>query len=104
MALKTFRAAAFAAKTFAAQALAGTKQLLASLGAWGGNLVIRKPKKDEDKLVIAPEAIPEAIPESVTSRIQSELLAATLAAEVIERAKQQAKRRKNQQIAILLTL
>lgn len=101
MALKTFRAAVFAAKHFAAQALAGTQELLASLGAWGGNLVIRKPKKEEKE---KPVIVPEPIPEIVVSRIQSELLAASLAADVIERAKQQAKRRKNQQFAILLTL
>ena len=100
MAIKSFRSALFAAKTFAAEALAGTRQFFASLGAWGGGLVEkRKPKR-----VKPIETISEPLPDPVIARIKDELLSASLAAEVIERARKQAQRRKNQQLAILLTL
>ena len=100
MAIKSFRSALFAAKTFAAQALAGTRQFFASLGAWGGGLV----KEEKPKQEKPPETVSEALPDPVVARIKDELLSASLAAEVIERARTQAKRRKNQQLAILLTL
>ena len=98
MAIKSFRSALFAAKTFAAQSLAGTRQFFASLGAWGG-IKEEKPKQEKP-----PETVSEALPDPVVARIKDELLSASLAAEVIERARTQAKRRKNQQLAILLTL
>ena len=100
MALKTFKAAVFAAKHFAAQALAGTQELLASLGAWGGYLKERKPKKKKEEIV---EVVPEALPDPVISRIQDELISASLAADVIQRARTQAQRQRNH-AAILLTL
>ena len=98
MAIKSFRAAVFAAKTFAAEALGGTRQFFASLGAWGGSL--KNEKKPEKK----QETISEPLPDPVIARIKDELLSASLAAELIERARKQAQRRKNQQLAILLTL
>ena len=73
-------------------------QVLASLGAWSG-IKEEKPKHEKP-----PETVSEALPDPVVARIKDELLSASLAAEVIERARTQAKRRKNQQLAILLTL
>ena len=75
-------------------------QVLASLGAWGGGLVKEEKPKHENQ----PETVVEELPDPVVARIKDELLSASLAAEVIERARTQAKRRKNQQLAILLTL
>ena len=75
-------------------------QVLASLVAWGGGLVKEEKPKQENQ----PETVVEALPDPVIARIKDELLSASLAAEVIERARTQAKRRKNQQLAILLTL
>ena len=72
--------------------------VLASLGAWGGSL------KNENKPEKKQETISEPLPDPVIARIKDELLSASLAAEVIERARKQAQRRKNQQLAILLTL
>ena len=74
-------------------------QVLAPLGAWGGLVKEEKPKHEKQ-----PETAVEALPDPVVARIKDELLSASLAAEVIERARTQAKRRKNQQLAILLTL
>lgn len=71
----------------------------ASLGAWGGK-VEKKEKKEEER----QDEFLSPIPEPVAARIKEELLASALTSEIIERAKAQARRRKNQQIAILLTI
>lgn len=71
--------------------------VVASLGAWG-----KLPDKKREQ-EFSPE-VKEDIPVQVISRIRDEMLSASLAADVIERARKQAQQRKNQHIAILLTL
>lgn len=101
MALKSFRAAAFAAKHFAARALHGVTTVLASLGAWGGRA---EEKKKKPHKVVEPDVVEEAFPVDVVSRLREEMLSASLTAEVIARAKQRSKRIRAEESALLLMI
>lgn len=98
MALKTFRAAAFAAKHFAARALHGVSVVMASLGAWGGKTEEKKRKKPK---LAAPE-VEESFPVEVVSRLRDEMLSSSIAADVIARAK--TRRIRAEETALLLMI